>query len=297
MVSERQQSIVLQDTMAFAECTRQVILEVSERLTPHRVDDDLVQLGGLLGCKRRNRPSQRRIQPGVIEVRQLCVIDIPCVRGIGNYLGYCFRLKSLDAQDVPQTLSVSNVYQLPFGQGQRYMNKGGVVDKLVGGWQLTDIIRVQSALPFAFQASCNVPSQFAMGCIPGLLSGANPFAQSKGSFNPSQPLLNKAAFENGSTGGVFSFYGGQGPRVSNLRGFGFHNWDVSLQKTTSITERVRFEIRAQFFNIWNWHIFSQGTTWGQGGAFDTNLSSPTFGMITGNVTNPRNIQLGGKFVF
>ena len=207
------------------------------------------------------------------------------------------RNKALDAQDVPQTLSISTVYLLPLGRGQRFLNSSGIVDKLLGGWQLTNIFRIQSGLPLAFTASCNIPTQFAMGCLPGIQAGANPFAQSKGSFDPSKPLLKKSAFENGSSGGVFSFYGGQGSRVSNIRGFGFHNHDVSLQKTTSITERVKFQFRAEFFNIWNWHIFSQGTTWGQAGAFDTNLSSPDFGMVTGNVTNPRNIQLGAKILF
>jgi len=217
------------------------------------------------------------------------------------------RNKSLDNQDVPQTLSVAMVYQLPLGAGQRYLSRSGALNKLVGGWQLTSIFRAQSGIPFYFGSSqCNVPGQFWASCNPGILPGANPFAQSKGSFDPNQPLFNPEAFEgkvvDPVTGkpsyGVFNFNFGQGPRVSNLRGFGFHNHDISLQKTTSITERVKFQFRAEVFNIWNWHIFSRGTTWGEAGAFNTDLASPNFGLWNvGQVTTPRNIQFGAKVIF
>jgi hypothetical protein len=216
------------------------------------------------------------------------------------------RNKSLDLQDVPDTLSIALVYQLPFGKGKRFLSRSGfegaVLNKAVGGWQLTSIFRAQSAIPFSIYSSqCNIPGQFYMGCEPGLIPGSNPFAQSKGSFSPGgdqhQPLLNAAAFENGTNNGVFAFNPGQGPRVTNFRGFGFHNHDVSLEKTFSITERVKFQIRAEMFNLWNWHVFSQGTTWGQGGAFYNDLASPYFGEVTGAVTTPRNIQLGGKVTF
>jgi hypothetical protein len=107
-------------------------------------------------------------------------------------------------------------------------------------------------------------------------------------------LFNQAAFEDN---GVMGFNIGQGSRTYNYRGFPFYSHNISLQKTTSITERVKFQFRAEFFNLWNWHFFSQGTTWGQGGAFVNDVSSPSFGMVTGAVTTPRNIQLGAKITF
>lgn len=217
------------------------------------------------------------------------------------------RNKSLDSQDVPQNLSVALVYQLPFGKGQRFLNRGGLVGKAVEGWQATGIFHASSGLPVWFRNSdCTIPSQFAVGCVPAILPGANPFAQPKGSFDPQKPLFNASAFQStgrlpGPSGALGTnediYYAGVGPRVSDIRGFGFHNQDFGLQKTTVITERVRFEFRAEFFNLWNWHIFSQGTTWGQSGAFITDLASPAFGSVTGNVTAPRNIQFGGKIIF
>ena len=204
------------------------------------------------------------------------------------------RNKSLAIDDVPQVLSVAFVYELPFGKGKRLLNAGGVVDKLVGGWRLTNIFRASSGIPFFFRSgNCNVPSQFAVGCIPAVLAGANPFAQEKSSFDPNQPLLNRAAFESPDS---FNFYYGTGPRISNLRGFGYHNHDFGLSKNISLTERASVEIRSEFFNVWNWHVFANPGEFGAG-AFDTNVASPTFGMWNGSVSAPRNIQLGVRIIF
>jgi hypothetical protein len=207
---------------------------------------------------------------------------------------------ALDSNDVPNSLSVALLYNLPFGKGKRWLSQGGlggsVLDKLIGGWAWSTIFSYTSPIPlFIYSNSCNIPGQFAMGCLPAVLPGANPYAQSKGSFNPQLPLLNASAFENGSTGGNFSFYGGQGARVSNIRGFPYYDQDMGLQKTYSFTERLKFQFQAEFFNAWNWHAFSKG--WDIGSAFVTDLSNPGFGDITGGVTPPRNIEFKAKFVF
>jgi hypothetical protein len=85
--------------------------------------------------------------------------------------------------------------------------------------------------------------------------------------------------------------------VSNVRNFGFRNHDLGIQKTTAITEKIRLELRAEFFNAWNWHFFSKGTTWGEAQPFVTDLGRPDFGGWTGQVTAPRNIQLAAKLRF
>jgi hypothetical protein len=135
-----------------------------------------------------------------------------------------------------------------------------------------------------------------VACIPGVIPGANPWAQGKGTFDTDRPLFNSAAFEPLSGFEAFGYYG-QGPRISNLRGFGFHNHNFGLIKDTKITERVNFQIRAEFFNIWNWHTFTCSNQCFGSTPFDTDISSPLFGMWNGGVSNPRNIQLAGRFEF
>ena len=206
------------------------------------------------------------------------------------------RNKSLGVSDVPQVLSAALIYQLPFGQGKRFLDRKGVVDKILGGWQVSSIFRASSAIPFFFRSSnCNLPGQFAAACIPAILSGANPFAQDKDSFDPNQPLFNRAAFESPDS---FNFYYGQGPRISNLRGFGYQNHDLGLLKDTRISEGVRIQFRAEFFNVWNWHRFTPRNAGSYNySAFNTDVASPSFGMWNGTVSDPRNIQFGLKLLF
>jgi len=209
------------------------------------------------------------------------------------------RNKSLDAQDVPQSLSVTAMYELPIGKGHRLLGgSGGLLSRLVSGWQINSIFRAQSGTPFFIRSSqCNIPGQFAMGCLPALLPGADPFAASMSGYDPGKgPLLNRASFQNGADG-VFSFDPGNGPRTFNFRQFPFRNHDIVLAKDTSLTEKLKLQIRGEFFNLWNWHFFTRGTTWGQGQAFNYDLGSPLFGTWTGGVTTPRNIQVAGRLTF
>jgi hypothetical protein len=140
-----------------------------------------------------------------------------------------------------------------------------------------------------------VPDQLRASCIPALKSGANPFSVSKGSFDPGHgvPLFNVDAFEPVSS---FNFYTGVGPRVSNIRMFGFSNTNFSLHKTTRIGEKLRFQLLAEFFNVWNQHIFTASGQFGSM-AFTNDLASPDFGFWNGSVTKPRNIQVGARLEF
>jgi len=77
-----------------------------------------------------------------------------------------------------------------------------------------------------------------------------------------------------------------------LRGPGGVNLDLSLSKTTAITERFKVEIRGDFFNILNHAEFSNP---------DTNISSSTFGAILNTGVpgdeRPRIIQIAARFSF
>ena len=77
--------------------------------------------------------------------------------------------------------------------------------------------------------------------------------------------------------------------MGNLRGFGNQNQGPSITKAFQIKkEEIQFQLRADIFNLWNWHHF--------GTRFDTSIDSPGFGTTWG-ASDPRFIQLGAKFVF
>jgi hypothetical protein len=139
-----------------------------------------------------------------------------------------------------------------------------------------------------------VPGAFRAGCIPAITNAGAVFAQDKGSFDPAKgPLFNKDAFEPVS---AFNFYYGRGNRIEeSVRAFGYHNQDLSFIKNTRMAGNTNLQIRFEVFNLWNWHMFTDGA-WGNS-AFNTDLSSPDFGRWNGTVTDPRSVQLAARFEF
>src|ERR1700723_54700 len=81
-----------------------------------------------------------------------------------------------------------------------------------------------------------------------------------------------------------------------FRGPGYVNFDLAFSKTTDITERVKFEFRAEFFNLFNHTnfanpgIINNGNGTFAGGAGGNDPNSSLFGQIT-STYDPRIIQL------
>jgi hypothetical protein len=85
--------------------------------------------------------------------------------------------------------------------------------------------------------------------------------------------------------GIFA-YGSLGRNV--LRGPGLSSTDLSIFKTFSIVERLRFTFRAEAFNAFNHPSF---------GSPASNIEAATFGNITGTSVGARVMQFGGKLSF
>ncbi|MDT7689533.1 MAG: hypothetical protein QOE46_2292 [Acidobacteriota bacterium] len=49
--------------------------------------------------------------------------------------------------DRAHTVNINGLYELPFGKGKRWLNEGGVVDKIFGGFQLSSIFNISSGVP------------------------------------------------------------------------------------------------------------------------------------------------------
>ena len=110
---------------------------------------------------------------------------------------------------------------------------------------MSTIFRYSSGLPLYFRSSfCNVPGQFRAGCIPAIVNPTPVFAQDKGDFDPERgPLFNAAAFEPVD---AFNYYYGQGNRVEEtVRGFGYHNQDLSFIKNTKLPGNTNLQLRAR----------------------------------------------------
>jgi len=233
----------------------------------------------------------------------------PGTRGVSPFQQW--RNKGLSYSDVPHTLSIAAVYDLPMGKGRRFLSSGGPLNAIVGGWSLSSTFHITSGTPLWFRAgNCIIPGQFQMGCFPAILPGASPwFGQGKSHFNPydfsrcapgSNPgdscaqLFNVNSFE---PAGLFNnFYAGTGPRITTVRGFGYKDQDVSLTKDIRIGERVKVELSGEFFNVWNAHFFTNPGSGGSTG-FVNDISSQYFGTWDGSVSDPRNGQVSLRISF
>ncbi len=215
---------------------------------------------------------------------------------ISPYQGH--RNYSLSPDDQPNSFSLLAVYDLPFGKGKRFLSSaGGLVNTILGNWTLSSSMKLTSGLPMYFRDStlCGVPGQFQAQCIPAITGKV--LTQSWSGFNVNQPAFNASAFESPS---LFANgnYLGTGPRVSGVRGSPYRDVNLSLSKEFLIRERFRFELRGETFNAFNNHYFTcDGQAFGDCIPFNNDPSSSSFGAWNGTVSQPRNIQLVGRFTF
>ena len=192
--------------------------------------------------------------------------------GIRNY----YDLKSewsVDGSDIPQSLVLNYVYDLPFGRGKKFGgNMNRVEDAVVGGWQVSGITTAQSGFPMSIGAGGNAASVF----------GGNQHANVTGqpfksghcggtSGVPEIPVGSKYCFFNPAAfAAPAAFTFGNAPRYfSNLRAPGYVNQDLTLGKWFNLTEKLRFQFAVQMFNAFNHPNF---------GIPNAGVGSPTMGL-------------------
>jgi hypothetical protein len=199
-------------------------------------------------------------------------------------------------QDIPNNLVISYIYDLPIGQGKRFLNQGGVVNAILGGWKWSGILTYQSGLPMNFDTS---PSEIPNGLDDNGHNNANQILgvplrdpSSFGHFDPHKDeYINEAAF---AVPPEWTF-GTMTPTTGAIRSFGYYNEDISIMKEWNFTlihdEPMTLRFNADFFNMFNRTIFAQG---GQNGAYaaEPTVNYPGYGTLGGQSNNPRQIQFG-----
>lgn len=223
--------------------------------------------------------------------------------------------------DTTHVFNLTALYELPFGKGRAFLNEGGVVDRLVGGWEVTSLIRWTSGAPITIVDA-------GSGAITRGTFNRNAFS---GRQTP-QTLLSKGEIKKligirKTPCGVFFI----DPKVINFdlttctgsgrgaEGFGtpafagqvffnnapgqtgslerafingpvFFNWDASIIKNVPIKEDVRIQLRLEAFNVLNTTNFFASQ-------FGTlNINSTNFGRIN-QTFGARILQLVGRIEF
>jgi hypothetical protein len=177
-------------------------------------------------------------------------------------------------------------YQLPFGNGQRFgSGAGGVLDKLIGGWQWNGIVTVQDGFPFTPLAGSNTSGtgDANQSDVPNW----NPDFRGKVILGKPDQWYDPRAFVL-PTQGTF----GNVARGS-LRGPGLIQFDTSLFKRIQITERLNLQFRIEAFNVFNHANFSYP---GQV-VFTGSSYSSSAGVISQTATTSRQIQFAMKLQF
>jgi hypothetical protein len=205
--------------------------------------------------------------------------------GIQNPLLGTKGARSLDYDDVPQTLILAYSVELPFGPGKRFANTGGFVGKLVGGWKFSGVQRYDEGRPMGITMPNDMGGfLFNNSKYPNRLPGSS-CQWSGGHFDPNvNTWMNSSCWADP---GPLTF-GNGGREDAHVRGPHVFNEDWNLFKDTKITERVTHRFEAQFGNVFNRHFWCYpSSTWGVS----------TFGVISGQCNEPRQIQFGMKINF
>lgn len=193
------------------------------------------------------------------------------------------------AWDVPQSLQLNGVYELPFGTGKAFgSGTSRMVRHFISGWEVSGVARLQSGMPMNFPTNAvptgvspkfdgqdldryfNTCTQLANGATRGCL----------GSETPVWTIRQAFVLQTWSS------------KITSVRVPGIRNLDLALMKRTALTERVILTFRSEFMNATNSPQFYNGPI--------LDVNSGNFGRISGALdqTNlPRFIQLSLKLQF
>ncbi|HZU44715.1 MAG TPA: TonB-dependent receptor, partial [Terriglobales bacterium] len=227
--------------------------------------------------------------------------------------------KSVSYQDIPHMFVISYIYELPVGKGKKFLNKSGITDKVLGGWQIGGVQRYQSGQPNSF--GCNGGQFFEF--IPGY-NGCIRFNRVAGQslLSPTASSFDFAAATNGGVGctenpdGTFSapaavatffncgaffdpnaaslvaqrgYVFGNMPRITGeVRSQRYVNEDFSIIKRVSLTEAQSITLKAELINAFNRHVF---------GRYDTGPTDGSFGAAFGTVDQSRKVQFTLRYQF
>ncbi|MBS1791101.1 MAG: carboxypeptidase regulatory-like domain-containing protein [Acidobacteria bacterium] len=189
--------------------------------------------------------------------------------------------KSLSNFDVRHRFVGNLSWELPFGNGRRFLTNG-LPSKLLGGFTFNTIVHAQSGLPLSISATnASLQGLAFIALRPNLIGDPQKAATSKA--DRLQQYFNTLAFQQPA---LYSF--GNTPRtLPNLRGPGYFATSVSLLREFKLTERTKLQFRAEAFNVFNRANFAPpGTT----------LGAANFGIIT-STEDPRQIQFAARLYF
>jgi outer membrane receptor protein involved in Fe transport len=209
--------------------------------------------------------------------------------------------------DLRHVLSVTHTWELPFFLG----SPNRLVRGILGGWSFAGISSVRSGFPITLYAG-SYPSALGgftdplayLGSgnnvdrpnVTGTITNWNPRPTGSAGAPSGTSVVNGVAISNyaqslGLTQPFIGGYGNMGRNLLRINGQQQFDWD--LFKNFHFSEKVNFQIRAEFYNIFNNHAFQTVAGASNGPA----ITASNFGQYTTVSQNARTIQVGARIVF
>jgi hypothetical protein len=139
-------------------------------------------------------------------------------------------------------VQITNITELPFGSGRRWLNSGGVWAAIAGGWQVNNIVSFYSGTPFnvtAANTSLNVPDSTQRA------DQVKSDVEILGGIGRGNAYFDPLAFAP-----VTEARFGTAPfRV--LRGPGVANWDLGVFRQFELPRTMTVQVRFEAFNVLN----------------------------------------------
>ena len=185
--------------------------------------------------------------------------------------------------DQTHNFIVTWVYTLPF-----FRHDTSVLGRVVGGWELSGDLALFSGFPNSVTTSGTDVLGNGVNEIGGTeYAGVLPGCHYRGSRSISHFFNTSCFYQPGPNAPTYStLYGTVAPNA--IEGPGVDNLDLAVIKNGPVwKEKIRYQIRGEFFNILNHPSFT---------TIDTGVTDSTFGIVTG-ATTQRNIQIAIKLIF
>ena len=227
-----------------------------------------------------------------------------------------FLERSRTPFDITQAFKTNFTYELPIGDGHRFLGTPSrLVGLLVDGWQTGSFITWQSGAPFSIlsqwatfnrSGSRSVNNTaFATQTHQQLGNDIGVTVQGTGVGNITVYGINPALLSSDGTGAPATpqlsctpavtggFCNPQPGFVGNLPldafdGPAYFDWDLSASKDFRVTEKFRLTFRTEAFNVTNHNVFAMN---------NQVINDPNFGQITGSISTPRILQMSLRLKF
>lgn len=197
--------------------------------------------------------------------------------------------------DVKHRFVSSVTYELPFGGGRAFLQKG-IMSHVLGGFEVDAITTYSSGVPFTVTMNSNTAgssSQFPDRLLSGKIDKGNPARFFDASYCSDPTATTTTVLINGSSQVVPCAFRNPGVRYGNsarsvLYGPSTKNWDVSLQRRIKLYREKQLALKIDSFNVFNTPNFATP---------NSAAGSGNFGKITGTILDNRDFQASATIYF